>query len=191
MDLTMLLLTIATVILAGGSLGAAVHYGRKAVTEAKSANALASERSVVEWQVGRWDNDNPGHFYAYNSGQDAAHEVTLGAWDGQDRTEVTAEVLEPASGDQHPTLGPSEGYIEFRLPERERHGARPVAGPPPRIPTPEPPPGSFRDWLAESRRQQDEMIAEEIDQREREQVWVRVTWRSKLGRWSTEELQTG
>jgi hypothetical protein len=47
MDLTMLLLTIATVILAGGSLWAAGHYGRKAVSEARSPNAVASERSVV------------------------------------------------------------------------------------------------------------------------------------------------
>jgi hypothetical protein len=106
MDLTMLLLTIATVVLAGGSLWAAMHYGRKAVSEASNANALASERSVVEWQIGRWDEDNPGHFYVYNSGHDAAHDVSLLAWDGQDRVEVTTEVLEPPPGDRHPTLGP-------------------------------------------------------------------------------------
>ena len=37
-----------------------VNYGRKAVSEAKSANAVASERSVVEWQVDRLDKSNAG-----------------------------------------------------------------------------------------------------------------------------------
>ena len=83
-------------------------YGRKAVSEASNANALASERSVVEWQIGRWNEDNPGHFYVYNSGQDAAHDVSLLAWDGRDRVEVTTEVLEPPPGDRHPTLGPPD-----------------------------------------------------------------------------------
>lgn len=67
MDLTMLLLTIATVVLVGGSLWAAVHYGRKAVSEASSANALASELSVVEWHVARIQN-NLGHFFAATAG---------------------------------------------------------------------------------------------------------------------------
>lgn len=56
----MLLLTISTVVVAGLSFWAAVHYGRKAVSEAKSANAVASERSVVEWQVDRLDKSNAG-----------------------------------------------------------------------------------------------------------------------------------
>lgn len=194
----MLLLTIATVFLAGGSLWATVHYGLKTVAQARAANALAqqanalaSERSIVEWVVGRWENDNPGHFYAYNSGQDSAHEVTFLAWDGEDRVEITAESLAPPAGGKHPLLGPPEGYVDFRLPKRERNGPKPVPGPPPPVPTPDPGPGSFGDWVRESRRQQDEMIAEEIDRQERQQVWVRITWRSELGRWSTHELQTG
>lgn len=191
MNLTMLLLTIATVILAGLSFWAAVHYGRKALSEARDANALASERSVVEWHVERWDEDNPGHFYAVNSGQDAAHEVTLLAWDGLDRVEVSIGVLRAAEYDRHPIDGPAEFYIEFTLAQRESRGARPVPGPPPRVPIPDPPPGSFGGWFNETRRQQDEMIAEEIARRERQQVWVRISWRSELGRWSTQELQTG
>lgn len=185
MNTAMLLLAIATVILAGGSLWAAVHYGRKSV----AANALASERSVVEWNVDRRDEDNAGWFFIANSGKDPAYEVNVVAWDGIDRVEVHAPVLVPyVEAQDSPT---AERYIEFRLPHREKTGPKPVPGPPPRIPMPEPPPGSFANWMAESNRQQDEMIAHEIDRIQREQVWVRVTWRSTLGRWSTEELQTG
>ena len=59
----MLLLTISHLVLAGLSFWAAVHYGRKAVSEAKSTNALASERSVVEWQFDRLDESSAGRFY--------------------------------------------------------------------------------------------------------------------------------
>ena len=34
-------------------------------------------------------------------------------------------------------------------------------------------------------------LAEFIDRQQRQQVAVTITWRSELGRWSTEELQTG
>jgi len=63
--------------------------------------------------------------------------------------------------------------------------------PAPRVPMPDPPPGPLADYFAETHRQQDQMIAAEINRREREQVWVRVTWRSERGRWATETLQTG
>jgi hypothetical protein len=86
----MLLLTISTVVVAGLSFWAAVHYGRKAVSEAKSANAVASERSVAEWQVDRLDKSNAGRFYAANVGHDPAYEVTVVAWDGEER--VTAGI---------------------------------------------------------------------------------------------------
>jgi hypothetical protein len=49
----------------------------------------------------------------------------------------------------------------------------------------------MREYFALTKRVQDEMIAKEIAERERNQVWVRITWRSELGRWSTEELHTG
>jgi len=76
-----------------------VNYGRKAVSEAKSANAVASERSVVEWQVDRLDKSNAGRFYAANVGHDPAYEVTVVAWDGEER--VTAGI-----GTRGPGPGP-------------------------------------------------------------------------------------
>ncbi len=89
-----------------------MHYGLKTIAQARAANALAqqanalaTERSIVEWVVGRWENTNPGHFYAYNSGQDTAHEVTFLAWDGEDRVEVTAETLAPPDRRQAPIIG--------------------------------------------------------------------------------------
>jgi len=185
-NLAMLLLTIATVILAGLSFWAAVHYGRRAVSEAKSANALASERSVVEWQVDRLDESNAGRFYAANVGHDPAYEVTVVAWDGEDRVTAQVDKLPPSDSDEGPA------YVEFRLVNRERQGADHVAGPGPRIPMPEPPDGDpLRDYLAETHRLQDDMIADEIRRRERQQVWVRISWRSELGRWSSVEEQTG
>jgi hypothetical protein len=49
----------------------------------------------------------------------------------------------------------------------------------------------LRDYFAETHRLQDAMVAEEIRRRERRQVWVRISWRSELGRWSTVEEHTG
>jgi hypothetical protein len=190
MDLAMLLLTIATAVLAGGSFWAAVHYGRKALAEARNANALASERSVVDWQVDRMAQDNAGWFYAANTGQDTAYEVTVFAWDADDRVRVQADSIRPNIAEADPE---AEGghYIDFRLPERERNGPKLEAGPPPRVPTPGPPLGAMGDYFAEVERHQDEMIVGLVSERERNQVWVRITWRSEMGRWSTEELQTG
>lgn len=185
LNLATLLIAFVTGLFAAGSLWAAVHYGRRALTEARQANALARERSVVEWSVHREDEDNPGAFFAVNRGQDTAFEVTLTAADGTD--EVTAEMPEVAPYRE----GESADCIRFRLPHRERTGPGPVIEPPSRIPRPDPPPGSFRDYLDEASRQHDEMIAREVDNQVRRQVWVRITWRSELGRWSTEKLRTG
>lgn len=176
----MLALSVVTAIFAGGSLWAAVHFGLKALREARAANALAGERSVVEWYVDRQDDDNPGLFYARNTGQDTAHEVTLVAWDGNERVEVEVDAVRPY-----------KDCIEFHLTLRGQNGPKPVPGPIPRVPTPEPPAGPLRDHLAMAERLHDDMIAKIIAQREREQVWVRITWRSALGKWTTETLQTG
>ena len=183
MNLAMLLLTIAAVILAGLSFWAAVHYGRKAVSEAKSANALANERSHVKWQAGRLRKDNAGRFYLLNIGQDPAHEVTVVAWTSDERTEATAPVVRPYFPEEDLAADPPP-YVEFRLPEREQNGPKPESGP--RLMMP--PEGSiFAEEFEESQREINEMIEE----RQRQQVGVRVTWRSALGRWSTKELQTG
>jgi hypothetical protein len=40
---------------------------------------------VVEWRVDRQKDDNPGLFYAVNTGHDSACEVTLLPWDGQEK----------------------------------------------------------------------------------------------------------
>ena len=124
----MLLLTIATVVLAGGSFWAAVHYGRKALTEARNANTLATERSVVRWYVGRQDQDNPGWFYVANIGEDTAHEVAVTARYGLEHVTAKADHLRPYRNDTGPTAHPSD-YIEFRLPKREQEGPMPVKGP--------------------------------------------------------------
>ena len=196
MDLTMLLLTIATVVLAGGSLWAAVHYGRKALSEAKRANtiahdantlavdtnAMATERSYVKWQAGRQNKDNAGWFYLMNTGQDPAHDVTVLAYTGAEKAEAHADVVAPYSPDDLDAHSP--GYVEFRLPERERNGPKPVKGP--RL-FPPPEGSRFRDDFDESQREMDELIEQQL----RKQVAVRVTWRSTLGRWSSYELQTG
>ena len=182
----MLLLTIATVVLAGLSFWAAVHYGRKAVSEAKSTNALASERSVVEWQVDRLDESSAGRFYAANVGHDPAYEVTVVAWDGEERVTAKADKLPPSDSYEGPA------YIEFRLANRERHGPDPVPGPGPRVPMPEPPEGDpLREYFAETHRLGDEIVAQEIRRREGQQVGVRISWRSERGRWSSVDEQTG
>ncbi|MGV0906265.1 hypothetical protein [Mycobacterium novum] len=187
MDLTRLLLDVATAILAGGSLWAAVFFGRRAVREAQEANALAGERSVVEWHVARLHDDNPGWFYAANAGQDTAYEVTLVAWDGIERLNVEADAVMP-----YDNTDPSNSdYVEFRLAQREKKGPKPGLAPLPRVPTPDAAPGPLRDHLVETRRMQDEIVAEEAARRQRRQVWVRITWRSALGKWSTQTLQTG
>jgi hypothetical protein len=49
----------------------------------------------------------------------------------------------------------------------------------------------MRDYFTEIERHQDDMLAGVIAGRERNQVWVRITWRSELGQWSTVEVQTG
>lgn len=168
----MLLLTIATVMLAGGSLWAAMHYGRKAVSEASNANALASERSVVDWQVSRQKDDNAGLFYAANVGQDSAYEVTLVAWDERERTVVKADELAPFLPDDCHDGEPA-GAIEFRLAQREQLGPIPVQGPI-LTPRPEPPPGSAGEFIREAERGTQAMISGEMDRRQREQVWVRI-----------------
>jgi hypothetical protein len=42
----------------------------------------------------------------------------------------------------------------------------------------------FDEHFEDSRRELEEFVARQ----EREQVWVRITWRSALGRWSTKEM---
>ncbi|SKY52422.1 Uncharacterised protein [Mycobacteroides abscessus subsp. massiliense] len=193
MNLAMLLLTIATVILAA----AAVYYGRRAVTEAETANTLAknantlardahtlaAERSHVKWQVGRQEKDNAGWFYLMNIGEDPAHDVKVVAWTGQERVEAEAAVIVPFFPDQKFDADPP-GYIDFRLPKREANGPKPISGP--RLI--EMPKGSpFYDDFLETQREVDEMVEE----RQRHQVGVRVSWRSAAGRWSSKELETG
>jgi hypothetical protein len=57
---------------------------------------------------------------------------------------------------------------------------------------PEAPEGDpLREYFAVTHRLQDEMVAQEIRRREGQQVGVRITWRSELGRWSSVEEQTG
>lgn len=175
----MLLLTIATVILAGGSLWAAVHYGRKAVSEARSANVLATERSVVDWIAGRV-NDDPGRFRVVNVGEDNAYEVTVKARYGIEHVTEEADVVRPYrdeidSSDERPH------YVEFRLPSRAEDGPALVKGPDLFMG----PEGS------ESRRKAERTLAEFIDGKQRQQVQVTVTWRSELGQWSTKKLRTG
>lgn len=196
-DVAMLLLTIATVVLAGGSLWAAVHYGRRSVREAKSANtlagdanalareahALAGERSLVKWQVGRQTRDNAGLFYLMNVGEDPAHDVRVLAWTGEERAEAEADVIAPYSPDKIDANPP--GYIEFRLPKREANGPKPINGP--RLFEPPKKSGAFYEDFLATQRELDEIL----DGQQRQQVAVRVRWRSAGGRWSSQDLKTG
>lgn len=176
----MLLLTIATVVLAGGSLWAAVHYGRKAVSEAHSTNVLATEKSVVDWVALRVETDNPAWFWVGNIGEDNAHEVTVTARCGLEHVIEKAEVLRPYRN-EIPLADDLPDYVEFRLPKRAIDGPAPVKGPD-LIMGPE---GSRFHQKVEKD------LAEFADREQRQQVLVTVTWRSELGQWSTQKLRTG
>jgi hypothetical protein len=176
--------TIAATVLAGLTLIASIWFGSKTLKQTKAANQLATERSVVEWQIHRSDEDNAGRFRAYNVGYDTAYEVTVEAWDSHDRVTESVSAVWPTKP------GGTAAYIDFSLEYRSQHGPdieeaenfflpRPKSNRPDFLP---------QNPLMESlNRQHQEMIQEHI----RKQVMVEITWRSKLKRWSTVTMRTG
>jgi hypothetical protein len=149
------------------------------------ANALANERSVVKWQAGRQDKSNAGWLYVANIGEDTAYEVSLIAWDGHERVSVKADTVPPRLLNEHAESDPP-GYIDFRLSLREENGPTATQAASMRLVMP--PEGSaYREEFEAQQRELEEIM----DRQQRQQVVVRITWRSELGRWSTETLQTG
>jgi hypothetical protein len=183
----MLILTIITVLLAGGTLVAAIVYGRRNVKLADDSNQLARERSVVRWQAGRWDTANAGRLYVANVGEDTAHTVKIVASDGHDTVTREADRVPPYRPDDDPSSEP-RCYLDFVLEHRAAYGPDPTRAEKEFKPDMPPEGSRFREEFQERYwRPYEQSIARE----ERNQVTVRITWRSEQGRWSTETLTTG
>jgi hypothetical protein len=181
--------TIAAAVLAGLTLIASLWFGfrneriaKQALNQAKAANELATERSVVEWQIHRSSDDNAGRFRAYNVGHDTAYEVTVEAWDSHDRVTEFVSAVPPTKP------GGTAAYIEFALEHRSENGPDVEAAESIFLPIPEPSNFPRRDPVIESIWQQHQQrIADVIAK----QVHVEITWRSKMERWSTATTWTG
>jgi len=184
----MLTLTVITALLAAGSLGAVIVYGRRnadlaaqAVEKTKAGNELARERSIVNWQAGRQDNAIAGWLYVANIGEDTAHDVTVLAWDGHDRVTVKADKVPPCLSDR------KNGYIEFTLAHRVENGPDPTRAEENKPIMPPEESRAFQEFRERFWRPYEDSIAAE----ERRQVAVRIAWRSEHGRWSSKTLHTG
>ncbi|GAB2539527.1 hypothetical protein [Brachybacterium huguangmaarense] len=154
-----------------------------------------TERSVVEWIAHEREH---GVIVLRNQGLDSAHEVTAEVWDAHDTVTETED-----------EFGRNEAR-ELVLARGRKCGPDPVGLT--RIPRPpvsdqpppiglvanEDPPDPDEPWVVEHRRKwaeakalhdiAEQQYAERRKALEAEQVAVRVTWRSELGRWHTELL---
>lgn len=170
-----------------------VALSKHALDLAQRQEDRGTERSAVDWYAREIEQ---GRVEISNQGLDAAYEVTLEVWDAHDlRTEFEGEI-----GDG--------GRVIIELPHRREHGADPVDMPvriSPRVPD-EPPtapdlpsqfmPRGLAERFAEQRTGWERMKAAQDQQdalerklrwkAESDQISVRVTWRSPLGRWSSE-----
>lgn len=188
----MLKWTIAAAVLACLTLIASIWFGsrnertaKRALKQAEAANQLATERSVVEWRVQRSNADDAGRFRVVNVGHDTAYEVTVEAWDSHELVTESVSSLSPAKP------GSTVEYVEVTLKRRSESGPDVEDAEKRFLPIPEPkeipgfpPPSPVAQSVYEHHL---ELIAEQI----RRQVQVKVTWRSKLGRWSNERMWTG
>ncbi|KIU15021.1 hypothetical protein [Mycolicibacterium llatzerense] len=187
MEAATLAWTIAAAVLAGLSLIAAIVIGVRAERIAKKNTILATERSIVKWQVERKTPDTPGVFRVMNVGRDVAYEVTVEAWDSHDYATETVGSLLPY------TLNGTVEYAEITLAHRSSIGPDMDAareGVPIPIAVPRPfagAPSFIGDLIAASDSSYEDMVNTNV----RMQVQVEVSWRSKGGRWSTESIQTG
>jgi hypothetical protein len=183
----MLILTVITALLGGGTLWAAIVYGRRNAKLAHESNQLARERSVVRWQAGRWDKANAGRLYVANVGEDTAHAVTVVASDGHDTVTREADRVPPYRPDDD-ALSEPPCYLDFLLEHRAANGPDPTRAEKEVKPVMPPEGSRFQEDFQERYwRPYEESIARE----ERNQVTVRIAWRSERGRWSTETLTTG
>lgn len=146
------------------------------------SNRLATERAHVRWEV---YPDGPGTFEVVNVGTDSAYKVSAEMWDAHDHVTEQATLVEPTHG------------LRFTMPTRARIGPDPT-GVPEQV-APEPPvpaalPAPLRDTFELRRRMWEQTAlqrAEMVREAERNQVAVRVDWRTKRGRWATWEGTTG
>jgi hypothetical protein len=188
MDTAMLISTIIAAVLAGLTLIATIWLGRRnekvakdGAREAELSNQIATERSIVEWNVHRADDENAGVFRIINVGQDTAYEVTVEAWDSREIARASVGAVDPTGP------GGTVFYLEVKLEHRATHGPDFDAALnelPERVPRPRMPGDSVSDWSERA-------YAARVSEVVHKQVQIGITWRSRLGRWSHATMQTG
>jgi hypothetical protein len=91
----MALLFIVSLLIVGVLWLAVILYGRRTRGAAREADASAADRSVIEWQAGRWDKGNAGRLYVANVGDGNAHVVGLVASDRHDTVALKVDRVPP------------------------------------------------------------------------------------------------
>jgi hypothetical protein len=154
----------------------------------------ATERSIVEWHA---DEPTYGTVRLTQQGMDTAHDVTVQVWDKHDIAETHLDEVPPDSSGvlelEHRTKnGPDSVSMPTRI--MPRLGNAPSSSNIPDVLKGSP----FAQNIEKAKQEYatlkaiqdllDNRDAEFRDEREREQVRIRVSWRSTRGTWATTDV---